>query len=377
MKTTKTNLLGMTRDELSSFAVAIGGLPYRGEQLHSWLYGKAGTSFASMTDLGKAFRRRLAETAFVGGVIPIARCSSRRDGTIKYLFGLTDGLRIESVLIPPSPSFRKAETPADEEQQRFTLCISTQVGCLLDCAFCATGTMGYLRNLTSGEIVDQLLQIRRQTGKRITNIVFMGMGEPLLNYDAVMKAVHIMVHGVGIAARRITVSTAGRPDRIRQLGNEKLHFRLAVSLHSAVDETRARLMPIGRKFRLGELLEAIEYYHRQTKQTVTYEVILFNGVNDTESEVKRLIALARRVPSKINIIPYHSIAFTLPSGFAASLEPSPRMEEIVQQLRAAHLTVMLRSNAGDDIEAACGQLAVMASDTHPSGSIRRSTVIAV
>jgi 23S rRNA (adenine2503-C2)-methyltransferase len=311
-----------------------------------------------MTNLGKGFRERLGRVAEIRGVQPVLQRFSKRDGTTKFLFELYDGLQIESVLIPPASAFLGEEPGGDDDAKRRTLCISTQVGCPLDCAFCATGTMGFLRNLTSGEIVDQLLQVKRASGKRVTNVVFMGMGEPLLNYDAVMTAADIIAGGIHIAAKRITISTAGHADRIRRMGEERRRFRLAVSLHSAVDETRTRLMPINRTFGLEQLMGAVEYYFRQTKQRVTYEVIFFDGVNDGPRDIDRLIAFARRVPSKINVIPYHSISFTGPHGFGASLRPSPRMEASVERLRLAKLTVMVRSSAGEDIDAACGQLVV-------------------
>jgi len=220
--------------------------------------------------------------------------------------------------------------------------------------------MGYTRNLSAGEIVDQVLQVSRTSGKKITNIVFMGMGEPMMNYDNVMKAADIMSTGIGIAAKRITISTAGWADRIKQMGDERRRIKLAVSLHSAVDETRTKLMPINKRFNLKALMAALEYYYACTKQRVTYEYIFFDGVNDSDRDVKQLTSLARRVPSKINVIPYHSIDFTHPTGFSASLRPSPRTEAVVERLRANNLTVMVRSSAGEDIDAACGQLAVEA-----------------
>ena len=357
MSDERTHLLGMTKEELSAFARGIGEASYRGSQLYRWLYAGGVTSFVSMTDLGREFRKRLEDSAVIGGVTLEARRRSGRDGTTKLLFTLEDGLRIESVLIPAASAFRDGETTGET---RLTLCVSTQVGCPLDCAFCATGTMGFGRNLTAGEIVDQVLAARRDTGKKITNIVFMGMGEPLLNYDAVMKAAELLTAGSGIAARRITVSTAGRVEEIRRMADEKRRMKLAVSLHSAVDATRTRLMPINRKFGLPVLMEAVEYYYRKTKLPLTYEVIFFDGVNDTPAHVTRLIALARRVPSKINIIPFHPIAFTHPAGFAASLAPSPRSDTIAGELRRAHLPVMVRTSAGEDINAACGQLALSA-----------------
>lgn len=354
----KRNLLGLTREELAAAAVAWGEPAYRGKQLFTWLYTKRAPAFSGMSNLGKDFRRRLEESAEIAAVRIAGRRTSLRDGTTKFLFALADGKHVESVLIPPSSAFRGREASGEEEQRRLTLCVSTQVGCPLDCAFCATGTMGFRRNLTAGEIIGQVLEVMRATGRTVTNVVFMGMGEPLLNYLPVMTAAEILATGAGIAARRITISTAGRADRIRQMGEERRRFRLAVSLHGARDDTRTRLMPINRTFGLAVLLEALEHYYRRTRLRVTYEYIFFDGVNDSAKEVERLIALARRVPSKINVIPFHSIAFTSPSGFAASLRPSPRAEEIVEQLRAADLTVMVRSSAGEDIDAACGQLAV-------------------
>jgi 23S rRNA (adenine2503-C2)-methyltransferase len=358
------NVLGMNRTELGEFVVAAGEPRYRGNQLFTWLYTKRAGSFEAMTDLGKAFRRRLESVASVVGVRPLEQQFSRRDGTTKFLFELSDGRRIESVLIPPASSFRAEGAESEEEQRRLTLCVSTQVGCPLDCAFCATGTMGLQRNLTTGEIVDQVIQVKRVTGRKITNVVFMGMGEPLLNYDAVMTAAEIMSTGMAIAARRITVSTAGRADRIRRMGEEGRAVKLAVSLHSAVDETRSQLMPINRKFSLRVLGDALADYYAHVRKRVTYEVVLFDGVNDSDRDIDSLITYARRIPSKVNVIPFHSIDFTRPVGFAASLHPSPRLDEIVERMREAHLTVMVRGSAGEDIDAACGQLA-LAHGTRP------------
>jgi len=360
MEGTKQNLLGLTKEQLADFAEDIGEPRYRAQQIFEWLYARGASDFHGMSNLGKAFREQLDLAAAIRGITPVHNTYSKQDGTTKFLFELEGGLKVESVLIPPATAFQEGEAADDDEQTRLTLCVSTQVGCPLECAFCATGTMGFFRNLTTGEIVDQILQVKRLTGKKITNIVFMGMGEPMLNYDSVMAASEIISAGIGIALKRITISTAGRPDRIRQMGEEKRRVKLAISLHSAVNETRSRLMPINKKFDLEALMEAVEYYYGRTRQRVTYEFIFFDGVNDTEREVKALIKLARRVPCKINVIPYHSIAFTEPQGLAASLRPSPRMEEMVQQLRAHHLTAMVRSSAGEDIDAACGQLAVKA-----------------
>ena len=358
MGSTKTNLLGLTGQELRVFVEGIEGSPYRARQIFRWLYAKGIREFRGMTDLAKGFRDRLESCATLEGLELGVEQRSGVDGTTKYLFGLADGLKVEGVLIPPSSAFRGREASDEDEQKRLTLCVSTQVGCPLDCAFCATGTMGFRRNLTVGEIVDQVLRVRSLSRRKITNIVFMGMGEPLMNYDNVMKAVEIITEGMGIAARRVTVSTAGWAENIRRLADGGSKIKLAVSLHSAVEATRTRLMPITRRFGLRQLADAVEYYYRLTKQRITYEQIFFDGVNDTDREVDHLLKFARRVPCKVNVIPFHSIAFASPVGVGASLGPSPRTAEIVEHLRAHHLSVFMRSSAGEDIDAACGQLAV-------------------
>ncbi len=372
-----TNLLGLTQQELADFAESIGEPRYRGNQIFQWMYGKGATDVEGMTDLGKSFREVLRNSASLSGISLITQQHSREDSTTKFLFGLADGTKIESVLIPPAAAFKDKEAANEDEQQRLTLCVSTQVGCPLDCKFCATATMGFIRNLTPGEIVDQVLQAKRLSGKKITNIVFMGMGEPMMNYENVMKAVEIISTGIGITTRRITISTAGWADRIRQMGEERRRVKLAVSLHSANNETRTSLMPINKKFDIEALMTALEFYYERTKQRVTYEYIFFDGVNDSEKDVAGLIRLARRVPSKINVIPFHSIDFTSPGGLAAKLKPSPRMAHIVEKLRTSNLTVFVRSSAGEDIDAACGQLAVKTERrqrTRTPGSAHRNTV---
>ncbi len=350
------NLKGLTVSELEDFVALISERKFRGRQLFYWLYSRGAQSFEEMTDLPKQLRQRLSETATLEGIKVLTRQVSPHDGTTKFLFELHDGLRIESVLIPPSSQH-------NGEGRRLTLCISTQVGCPLDCTFCATGTMGFTRNLTAGEIVDQVLQVRKEAPRKITNLVYMGMGEPLMNYDAVMKSVEILSneHSVGISTKRMTISTAGWAENIRRLADEKRKVRLAVSLHTLDDALRTKLMPLNRRFDLEKLLDSVQYYYEKTKERVTYEYILLDGLNDTDEDIRRLAAISKKVPCKINIIPFHPIDFTHPTGFAASLRAaSPaRMERFVQKLRAANITVMVRNSAGEDIEAACGQLAVI------------------
>jgi 23S rRNA (adenine2503-C2)-methyltransferase len=364
--TPPANLLGMTRAELRSFMVTLGERPYRGEQIYRWLYARGAKSFDVMTDVALASRQRLSQCVALAGIVPAGSTLSAADGTTKFLFKLSDGLHVESVLIPPSTPFETDDDRSERQapRERLTLCVSTQVGCPLACAFCATGTMGFLRNLTVAEIVDQVLQVRQITGRRITNVVFMGMGEPLLNYERVMQAADLMTDGMEIAARRITVSTAGWVDGILRMATDRRRNKLAISLHSADEEVRTRLMPLTRRFSLASLHEAVKRYYQSTRMRVTYECVFFDGVNDRPDDVRRLIRFARAVPCKINVIPYHSIAFTNPEGVAASLRPSPRTEGIIETIRAADLTVMVRSSAGEDIAAACGQLAVSVPQLH-------------
>ena len=350
----KQNLIGMSLKELETFVESLGEKKYRGTQLYSWIYGKGAETFDEMSNISEEFRILLNSLATLGH-LRLDSSNTSHDGTTKFLFQLSDGLAIESVLIPPDRKSPHAES-------RLTLCLSTQVGCPLDCKFCATGTMGFSRNLSAGEIISQVLQVQRLSRRRITNLVYMGMGEPMLNYDNVMKSVDIITDdgALNIGSRHITISTAGYADKIRQMADENRKVKLALSLHSLDNEKRATLMPITKKFAVADLIEALEYYYRKTRNRPTFEYILFEGFNDTESDIRRFELLARRIPSKVNIIPFHSIEFTHPSGFAATLKPTPRSrtEAFADRLRKANITVMIRASSGEDINAACGQLAI-------------------
>lgn len=354
----KINLKGLSLSDLQQFVEARGEKKYRAGQIFRWLYHEGAESFDEMTDISREFRGQLERASTIDNLEIAAQSVSPTDGTRKFLFRLKDGLSIESVLIPAE---------GEGAEKRLTLCVSTQVGCPLDCKFCATGTMGFYRNLSAGEIIDQVLQARKYSTRRITNLVYMGMGEPMLNYDNVMKSIEIITDdsGLNIGARRITVSTAGYADRIRQMADEGRKVKLALSLHSLDDQKRTALMPITRKFSVSDLLEALEYYYRKTKRRPTFEYILFDGFNDTEEDIRRFVQLSKRVPCKVNLIPFHSIAFTHPTGIGATLRPSPRkrIEAFAQKLRSANLTVMIRTSSGQDIEAACGQLAVAEGNT--------------
>jgi 23S rRNA (adenine2503-C2)-methyltransferase len=386
----QTNLKGLSLRELEEFALSLGEKPYRGRQLFDWMYNKQVSDFGAMTSMSADLRERLRAGASIDSIGLVDEKRSAADGTVKFLFELADGNRIESVLIPPKTAFRRpgSDDPAGEDDEeltagaggegepgqqglkRHTLCVSTQVGCALDCIFCATASMGFTRNLTAGEIVDQVLAVRRISGEKISNVVYMGMGEPLLNYDGVMKSVDIISSGMKIAARRITVSTAGWVPGIRRMAEEGRRVKLAVSLHSLDPEARAQLMPVTKKYPLVELLEATREFTRRTGQRVTFEYILFDGWNDRDRDLKALTSLAGSLPCKVNIIPFHDIAFTLPGAVTRGLRPSPasRIDEFARRLREKNVTVFVRSSAGEDINAACGQLAV----SHPDRPARKA-----
>lgn len=349
------DLLGLTMSELEEF-VAAEGLPrFRARQLYHWLYAGRARSFQSMTSLGLDLRLRLDSTARIGSLTLVDRQESS-DGAVKYLFRTVDDLNIESVLIPS-----EARDDQDEPRRR-TVCLSTQVGCPLDCRFCATASMKLKRNLTAGEIIEQFMQIENDTGERLTNVVYMGMGEPLLNYDQVFRSVELLTDPASdlVAPRHVTVSTSGLANEIRRMADERRRVKLALSLHALTNDLRSDLMPINRRYDLADVLEAVEYYYRKTRLPVTYEYILFEGLNDSDADVRRLARICRRVPSKVNVIPFHPIDFTNPTGIAAKLKPtSPeRFNSFIRGLRDHGVQVMVRSSSGKDIDAACGQLAV-------------------
>lgn len=353
----RVNVKGLDLVELQMFVEEHGEKKYRAMQLFGWLYAKGARSFDEMTDISKEFRTTLAQTAMISN-LQLVRRSISVDGTMKFLFGLNDSLAIESVLIPPTKDSSGAE-------KRLTLCVSTQVGCPLDCKFCATGSMGFARNLTSGEIVDQVIQAQHYSQKRITNLVYMGMGEPMLNYENVMKSIDLLNddRGLNIGARHITLSTAGYANKIRQMADENRKVKLALSLHSLDNEKRATLMPITKKFPVAELISSLEYYYRKTRRRPTFEYILFDGFNDSEVDIRAFITLSKRIPCKVNLIPFHSIEFTQELDFIPLLKPTPhpRVEAFAHALRNAGITVMVRSSSGEDINAACGQLAIIGS----------------
>lgn len=347
-------LKGRPLPDLEQLLIEHGERKYRAQQVYDGLYIQRADDAASIQVLPQALRDRL-DTEFRTQSVKLSAKQQSDDGTIKFLFELYDGRQVESVLIPSEM------VEADGRPRRLTLCVSTQVGCNLGCVFCATASLKLTRNLTSGEIVDQFLQAQKHTDKPITNVVFMGMGEPMNNYDNVMSSTQIFTdqRTKMVAPRRITLSTAGVVPGIIRMADEGRIIKLALSLHATTQDVREQLMPIARKYQLPELIESLEYYYRKTRKSITYEYILFEGINDSIDDVKRLVRLARRMPTKVNVIPFHDIDFTQPQGFAQTLRPTSKekFDWFLKQLRDEGVTVFIRSSSGLDIDAACGQLA--------------------
>ena len=344
--TGKTDICSRTLDELTESIGGFGEPPYRARQVADWLYKKRVGSFDEMTDLPRPLRARLtAEFSFQP--LETVRTIGSKDTTQKFLFRLDDGNLIESVLIPASPALY------GRRSDRRTLCISTQVGCAYGCKFCASGLEGWTRNLRSSEIVAQVIAIERESGEKIDNIVFMGMGEPLANFDNLMPAIRIITApwGIGIGARHITVSTSGLAPQIRKLAEEPLQIRLAISLHAATDSVRSQIMPINHRYPIEILLSACEYYTSRKKQRLTFEYILIENLNDTEEQARELAKHANRLAAKVNLIPYNKV-----EGLSWIRPSRNRQEKFLSILREARVAATLRREKGHDIDAACGQL---------------------
>jgi 23S rRNA (adenine2503-C2)-methyltransferase len=334
----RINLTGMTQKELETFAESIDEKRFRGKQLFHWIYQSKLNDFEPMTNIAKSLRIKLSKTAALGHLV-LQKRSVSSSGSIKYLFRLADGHFIESVYIP--------------EDDRHTLCVSSQVGCALMCAFCATGKMGFRRNLSAGEIVDQVLYVERNIGRELTNVVFMGMGEPLKNYDAVVKAAKLMSHpdGIAIGTRHIVISTAGIIPEIYRFADDGHKFKLAISLHSAINEKRQQVMPISQKYHVQALVQAIHYYINKSGRRPTIEVVLLKNVNDGYDDAMALKKMVENMPCKINLIPYNPTV----EDFQ---RPNPQqVDRFAQWLLPCKAPISVRWSKGDDIDAACGQLA--------------------
>ena len=344
LKTGKSNIRGLSLQELESYFINMGEKKFRAKQVYEWLWQKQAHSFDAMTNLSKDLRAKLGEH-FSLPALTIDATQYSADGTIKSRFKTFDGHLVEGVLIPT--------------ESRQTACVSSQIGCSLSCKFCATGYMDRKRNLNFDEIYDEAVLINQQServyGKKLSNIVFMGMGEPLLNYKNVMGAIDRITSpdGLAMSPRRITVSTAGVAKMIRQLGDDKVRFKLALSLHAANDAKRHEIMPINDTNNIKSLIEALNYFYQQTGNEITFEYILFNNFNDSLKDADELIRVYRQVPADlVNLIEYN------PIDFATFEKPQEdRIIAFMNYLEKHKVNVRLRRSRGKDIDAACGQLA--------------------
>jgi 23S rRNA (adenine2503-C2)-methyltransferase len=341
------DLRSLTVAELGARLAAQGAPAYRGEQVFRWLHAQGVASPDEMTNVPQTVRDALA-AAVPLRPLRIDVVQEARDGTRKLRFRTIDDRAIESVLIPEMPDGE------NEERDKLTLCVSSQVGCAMDCGFCATATLGYGRNLTAGEIVEQVYHATKLAGRRPTNLVFMGMGEPMHNFDNVTRALGLLQHpwGLNFSPRRITVSTVGLVPGIEKLGQLSPAPNLAISLNATTDEVRDRIMPVNRKWPIAKLLEAARRFPLAHGRRVTYEYVLLAGVNDSDADADRLVRLLRGMPCKVNLIPWNPF-----QGPAFERPSAERIRTFQERLRAAHMAVYIRTPRGDDIDAACGQLA--------------------
>ena len=337
------DIRSFSKEELRNFFKENDQPTFRGNQVYDWLWNKSKTSFDEMVNIPKSVRDFLKNN-FTLNHIRIEQMQKSKDGTIKNAVELHDGLIVESVLIPT--------------KTRSTACVSSQVGCSLDCTFCATAQLKRMRNLTPDEIYDQVVTLDKQSQKflnrKLTNIVFMGMGEPLMNYKNVLKAIEKITapEGLGMASKRITLSTSGVPKMIRKLADDGVKFHLAFSLHSAIDEKRTKIMPFNTMFPLSEIKNALEYWYEKTKKAVTYEYIIWKNVNDTLEDIKALVKFCKYIPCKVNLIEYNA---TENGDFQKASEKITN--EYISYLEQNNITVNVRKSRGKDIDAACGQLA--------------------
>jgi 23S rRNA (adenine2503-C2)-methyltransferase len=336
----RVDVLDLLPSELESLAESLGVPRYRGRQIASWIYAKGATDVGAMSDLPKEFRQALAERVLVG-IPEVERRTPSQDGSEKLVLRLRDGARVQSVLMP--------------DENRLTLCVSTQVGCGFGCAFCLTGTMGLERNLTAGEIVGQVLAARATlpAGTRLTHIVYMGMGEPLANYAATVQSIRILTdaRGLAMAPRRITVSTVGLVGGIERLAKEDLRVNLAISLHATSNEIRDRIMPVNKGFAIEELVEACRRFPVAFRQRITFEYVLLDGVNDAPEDARRLVRLLKGIRAKVNLIPFND---WVGSGFQRP--PLQRILAFQALLLEQNIRATVRWSKGEDIGAACGQL---------------------
>ena len=335
----KIDMRGITDNELQEYLKIMGSKPYRAKQVLDWVYNKKIKSIGEMTNLSKKLREDLQKEFYVSNIILLQEVVSK-DGTRKYLFEPADKQKIESVLMP--------------DDKRLTLCVSTQVGCKFNCSFCYTGKMGFTRNLTAGEIVNQIMSVSK-TGKRITNIVFMGMGEPLDNYENVIKAAKIIFSpwGLGISASKITLSTCGLIPGLKRLKDENLKINLAISLNASDDNVRNRLMPVNKKYPLKELLKACREYPLKPRKRITFEYVLIKDVNDSEKDAKQLADLLKGIKCKINLLPFNKKP---DAKIKCETPDQDKVDKFHEYLLSRNFSVFTRKQRGIDISASCGQL---------------------
>ena len=343
MKNFKKDIRSLSKLELQNFFLSNQISPYKGTQVYKWLWEKGTLNFDEMTNLSLSHRLLLRKN-FLIRYLRIKNKQYSKDKTIKYSIDLHDNLAVESVLIPTS--------------KRITACISSQVGCSLDCVFCATSILKRMRNLNIDEIFDQVFLMNQESllnfKRPISNIVFMGMGEPLMNYNNVLKAIQKLTSndGLGMSPRRITLSTSGIPKIIRKIADEKVKFRLAVSLHSALQNVREKIMPFANKFKLDELLDSLQYWYTKTKSIVTIEYVVWEGINDKTTDIEALVEFCKKIPSKVNLIQYNPV-----DNFKIREASQDIINAYIDALSFSNIKVTYRKSRGKDIDAACGQLA--------------------
>jgi 23S rRNA (adenine2503-C2)-methyltransferase len=343
MQAEKKDIRALSKEQLRDFFVTNGDKAFRGNQIYEWLWSKSAHSFESMTNVSKETRAML-EAHFVINHVKVDTMQRSEDGTVKNAVRLHDDLIVESVLIPT--------------KTRTTACVSSQVGCSLDCNFCATARLKRMRNLTPGEIYDQVVAIDNESklyyDRPLSNIVFMGMGEPLMNYPNVMKAIDMITsnEGLGMSPKRITVSTSGVSKMIKKMADDAVKFNLAVSLHSAIEATRNEIMPFTKSFPLTELRESLEYWYAKTKSKITYEYVVWKGINDDKASIDALVKFCKYVPCKVNLIEYNAID---DGNFQQASEQATK--DYITALEKNNIVVKVRKSRGKDIDAACGQLA--------------------
>jgi len=343
MKPKKKDIRSLTKEQLRKFFVENGDKAFRGNQVFEWLWSKSLHTFEAMTNISIETRQMLEEN-FVINHIEVDSMQRSKDGTIKNGIRLHDGFIVESVLIPT--------------EKRTTACVSSQVGCSLDCRFCATSRLKRMRNLNPDEIYDQVVAIDKQSklyhNRKLSNIVFMGMGEPLMNYNNVIKSIDKITspEGLGMSSKRITVSTSGVPKIIKKMADDEVKFNLAVSLHSAIDSVRTSIMPFNETFPLKDLGDSLVYWFEKTQRVVTYEYIVWDGINDKKEDIKALINFCKLIPCKVNLIEYNPI-----DDGEFQQANSRVIDNYISNLEMHDIVVNVRRSRGKDIDAACGQLA--------------------